>query len=327
MRHLTAPGTAHCRGPGTTPKGQLPWQRCRPRVRPTDVASQLYAGSSASHLAPATPLHQASRRSPTPAQDAPAPRRAQHALPQPQRRPPAWPCTRAGRQLRLTQRLLDRCHALETPPSLRISSRGAATTVAGNRRGGSRDPERLGAPWRATPATATATQGRRGAGATTATSTSPLSGPQPSGCRPPPIGGAPVAAAGAAGCRRPASRPHRISPPANFLPLPTADRTPPPRIPALSRCRAQMMDSQPATPSKSKPGRRPCSLTTLLLLFALVAGAWRALDRDAAGRQGNGVCPGTPPPPPHERPCPRPPCAAGTYRTVAIRCRRACQHG
>ena len=89
-----------------------------------------------------------------------------------------------------------------------------------------------------------------------------------------------------------------------------------------------MMDSQPATPSKSKPGRRPCSLTTLLLLFALVAGAWRALDRDAAGRQGNGVCPGTPPPPPpHERPCPRPPCAAGTYRTVAIRCRRACQHG
>ncbi|PRW51030.1 Dihydrolipoyllysine-residue acetyltransferase component of pyruvate dehydrogenase complex [Chlorella sorokiniana] len=43
-------------------------------------------------------------------------------------------------------------------------------------------------------------------------------------------------------------------------------------MPPTANWRAQMMDSQPATPSKSKPGRRPCSLTTLLVLFAVLAG-------------------------------------------------------
>ena len=69
-----------------------------------------------------------------------------------------------------------------------------------------------------------------------------------------------------------------LSPRPNFLPLcPSRSAPAAPRIPTLTRCRAQMMDSQPATPSKSKPGRRPCSLTTLLVLFAMVAGAWRTV--------------------------------------------------
>ena len=66
------------------------------------------------------------------------------------------------------------------------------------------------------------------------------------------------------------------------LPLPLPIAPPRPAAPSTRACRAEMMDNQPATPSKNKPGRRPCSLTTLLVLFAMVAGEWAPQGRHAA---------------------------------------------